>query len=186
MGNVFIWSAVLFGVVIGWIVAFFMRNFKVHTTKVLSKTIGVFLGGTGFTALSFIEDTSVGVYAIMFYLLGVAIGFFAFWLYQLVVSFCFKARFVSSWEQYTLFSSCSIPQEKQQYYSSLGKRCDVINSAYKQLMNKDISELEFAEFTAMYGLTEEELSFLICESNSYLLLDDDILSYIASKKLFKK
>ena len=108
MDNIFIWSPIIFGAAIGWLIVYFTRRFSDFTAGSLIKVASVSIGGTGFCSLTFIDSAEIGSRVIMFYLLGIGIGFFAHWIYQVVISFSLKDKFYNHRDLYDAFSGCSV------------------------------------------------------------------------------
>ncbi len=69
MNNVEALGAVSLGVVIGWLVSYFVRRFKKFNPQILASTIPIFIGGG---VIKFLQDNSS---AIWFYPIGLLIGF---------------------------------------------------------------------------------------------------------------
>ena len=173
----------MFGSVIGWIVTYYMRRFRDFSPWSLVKTVSVFVGGVGFTSLTFLTGCSIGVMSIMYYFLGTAVGFFFHWIYQLVVSFSFKAKFSNAWEQYALFSSCSLSNEDQEAISQLGIKATMINDGFEQLTNKMINEKEFQNLCRCMALTKSDLGRL--QTDEYIggILNAQVVAYMEAQGL---
>ena len=180
MDKLFIWSPMLFGAVIGWIVVYFMRHLKEHSHEALKTIASIFISGVGLTSLTFIVDLDMGVEIILFYLLGIVIGFFLHWLYQLVVSFFFKAKFSDALDQYLLFSSCSLTLSNRDRISKIGNKSDKINSGFQLMKNNLITEEEFLNIYRANIITAEEYEIL--ESEGLTILDVEVLTFIEVEK----
>lgn len=112
MEKILIWSPLLFGVMIGWLSVYFIRKYKAHDANILWKTAGVFLTGAGIDSLSFVLGLEIGALCILYYMLGCAIGFFAHWIYQFVISIIARKNGVSI-KDYLLLSSCNLSEEEE-------------------------------------------------------------------------
>lgn len=181
MSGIYIWAPLMFGAMIGWIVTYYMRKYRDFSPRSLARTAGVFIGGVGFTSLSFFTGKDVGVISIMYYFLGSAVGFFLHWIYQLVVSFCFKAKFSSAWDQYALVSSCSLSLEEQESIRELGVKATLINEGFEQLSNKMIDENEFQNLCKRVSLTKAD--FMRMQNDEYIggILMPKAIAYIEAK-----
>lgn len=183
ISGIYIWAPLMFGAMIGWIVTYYMRKYRDFSYRSLLKTVGVFTGGAGFTSLSFLTGNEIGVTSIMYYFLGSSVGFFLHWIYQLVVSFCFKAKFANSWDQYALVSSCSLSLEEQETIRQLGIKATMINEGFQQLTNKMIDENEFQNLCRRVSLTKSD--FMRMQTDEYIggILEPKAIVYIEAKGL---
>jgi len=181
MDKLFIWPPMLFGAVIGWIVVYFIRQFKEYSHKTLFRTASVFIGGVGLTSVTFFANTIAGVTALMFYFVGIAIGFFLHWIYQLVVSFFFNSKFNNALDQYLLFSSCSLTTSERDYIRKIAEKAEKINYGFKMIKDKLISEKEFLSLYKQNFISETEYKML--ESECLSILDNEVITYIEVKKL---
>lgn len=112
MDKIIIWAPLMFGAMIGWLSVYFIRKYKKYDTTVLWKTAGMFLAGVGLDSLGFLISSEYGVSCILCYMLGCAIGFFAHWFFQFVISIISrKGR--KSLQDYDLLSSCNLTDEER-------------------------------------------------------------------------
>ena len=74
INNIYIVAPIVFGLVIGWIVFYFIRQYKEYNVTNLKQTASAFIGGAGFCSLPFFADASIGSISIMCYLLGCGLG----------------------------------------------------------------------------------------------------------------
>ena len=183
ISGIYIWAPLMFGAMIGWIVTYYMRKYRDFSPWSLVKTAGVFIGGVGFASLSFFTGNEIGVISIMCYFLGSAVGFFLHWIYQLVVSICFKSKFSSAWDQYLLVSSCSLSAEDQETIRQLGIKATLINEGFEQLTNKMIDENEFQCLCKKVSLTKSD--FVRMQNDEYIggILEPKAIAYIEAKGL---
>lgn len=98
----------LFGSVIGWLVVYFVRKYKEYSPKVLRDAALLFLGGVCLESLMALLDKDLCIVALMAYIIGVAIGFFIHWIYQLAIAKITVPKFMDSRSKYNLFSGCSL------------------------------------------------------------------------------
>ncbi len=183
MDNIFIWAPIIFGAAIGWLIVYFTRKFSDFTADSLMKVAGVSIGGTGFCSLTFIESTEIGSKVIMFYLLGIGIGFFVHWIYQIIISLSLKDKFYNHRDLYDLFSGCSIKSEEDPEGFRLHRKAEKIVTCYKQWDKGRITEDEFKTFVKDSGITKAEFESMIDEDREYLLLDDETIIVIKAKGL---
>lgn len=182
--NIMIWAPILFGAVIGWMVAFFIRKYRTHSDNSLSNTAIVFGSGCIFSGLSFFYDKPTGTLVMLYYALGCAIGFFAFWIFQLIVSFAFKSKFTRTFDLYSLFSSCNVEMsEAIQKYSKLEQKAKLLKTGYKQLAAGKTTHEEFEQLIKQIKFTADEWDELLSLDGDYILLSDEIIAYIQAKGL---
>lgn len=112
MDKIIIWAPLMFGAMIGWLSVYFIRKYKKYDTTVLWKTAGMFLAGVGLDSLGFIISSEYGVCCILYYMLGCAIGFFAHWLFQFIISII-SGNGRKSLQDYDLLSSCNLTEEER-------------------------------------------------------------------------
>ena len=101
----------LFGSVIGWLVVYFVRKYKEYTPKVLRDTALLFLGGVCLESLLGLMYKNLFIVALMAYIIGVAVGFFIHWIYQLIIAKITAPKFMDPRSKYNLFSGCSLPDD---------------------------------------------------------------------------
>lgn len=121
--DVFIVAPLIFGVVIGWIPFYFIRSYKEYTAQNLLKTVSVFVAGGGMCAISLYLSPDIVSIALMYYILGCAVGFILQLIYQFIISMLFYHKFCRTWDQYLILSSCSVPIEDREFI-----RCNGINA----------------------------------------------------------
>lgn len=112
MERIIIWAPLMFGAMIGWLSVYFIRKYKKYDTTVLWKTAGMFLTGVGLDSLGFVISSEYGVSCILCYMLGCAIGFFAHWLFQFIISII-SGNGRKSLQDYDLLSSCNLTEEER-------------------------------------------------------------------------
>lgn len=112
MEKIIIWAPLMFGAMIGWLSVYFIRKYKKYDTTVLWKTAGMFLAGVGLDSLGFVISSEYGVSCILCYMLGCAIGFFAHWFFQFVISII-SSKGRKSLQDYDLLSSCNLTDEER-------------------------------------------------------------------------
>ena len=112
MEKIVIWAPLMFGAMIGWLSVYFIRKYKKYNTNVLWKTAGMFLAGVGLDSLGFIISSEYGVCCILCYMLGCAIGFFAHWFFQFIISII-SGNGRKSLQDYDLLSSCNLMEEER-------------------------------------------------------------------------
>ena len=104
-------AMLLFGSVIGWLVVYFVRKYKEHGPKVLWDTALLFLGGVGLDSLLFFMDKRLSLVALMAYIIGVAVSFFAHWIYQFMVAKSMAPKFMDARSKYDLFAGCNLSED---------------------------------------------------------------------------
>lgn len=177
-------APISFGMIIGWIVFYFIRLYKDYNVHNLIETASVFVGGVGLCSLSFFAGTYIGSISFMYYLLGCALGCFFHFIYQFIISLCFQNKFCRTWDKYTLLSSCNIPIKKQDYIRSIGIKAERLEECFKLLIEGKITDNEFVEFIKNSSITKSEYNE-ICQVEIYFILSDKALVYIKAKGLEK-
>lgn len=76
----------LIGSVIGWMVFYFIRRYRKFTPSMLVASIASILGGDGISSLATIGERFGNRDFHLWYFLGVAVGFFLYGLYILLVA----------------------------------------------------------------------------------------------------
>ena len=86
-------APIIFGIVIGWMVFYFIRQYKEYNVANLKGTASIFIGGAGFCSLPFLADVAIGSTSIMCYLFGCGLGCILHLVYQFIISICFQSKF---------------------------------------------------------------------------------------------
>lgn len=146
MNDIFIWSPILFGSVIGWLIVYFTRRLSDFTANSLLKVAGVSVGGTGFCSLTFFESTQIGSIVIMYYLLGIGIGFFAHWIYQICISVCLRKKFYNHRVLYDALSGCNVRSKDDVDGFKLHRKAEKLIICFKQWDSGKISEEEMINY----------------------------------------
>lgn len=76
MGSITTWAPLAFGIMMGWISAYYIRKDREYEYKDFWKIAGVFLAGVGLSSWEFIISLELGVHCILHYMLGHPLGFF--------------------------------------------------------------------------------------------------------------
>ena len=95
------------GIVVGWMLYYFMRMYRLFSPKTLVATLTAIAGGP---VLTFLEKlTSGGAVPVnigLFYFFGVAIGFFGYAIYAGVISLMFVFGKIKSRPKYNIAIGC--------------------------------------------------------------------------------
>lgn len=183
MNDIFIWSPVLFGAVIGWLIVYFTRRLSDFTANSLLKVAVVSVGGTGFCSLTFFESTQTGSIVIMYYLLGIGIGFFTHWIYQICISVCLRKKFYNHRELYDALSGCNVRSKDDVDGFKLHRKAEKLIICFEQWNNGKISEEEMVNYFKESDISKSEFDSMIDENREELLLDDITLTTIKAKKM---
>lgn len=173
----------LFGSVIGWLVVYFVRKYKEYTPKVLRDTALLFLGGVCLESLLGLMYKNLFIVALMAYIIGVAVGFFIHWIYQLIIAKITAPKFMDPRSKYNLFSGCSLPDESKNKTSHTAYMLECINKGYGQLCHGLISEEEFKNLIRNTGLSKEMFEDLTGGYWGDMYLSPDLTAYIKAKGL---
>lgn len=79
-------APLLIGAVVGWLIFYFIRRYPRFTPAMLAATIAAILGGDGISSLATMGERFGNRDFHLWYLLGVAGGFFLYGLYVLLVA----------------------------------------------------------------------------------------------------
>ena len=183
MDSIYIWAPIIFGATIGWLIVYFTRKLSDFTADSLYKVASVSIGGTGFCSLTFIESNEIGSKVIMYYLLGIGVGFFLHWFYQIIILFSLRKRFFDHRQLYDLLSGCNMPSKQDESNFKLHRKSEKLIICYQQWDKGKISEEEFIDYLKSSDISKEEFSLMIDENNDVLLLDDKTIITIKAKKL---
>lgn len=74
------------GAVVGWLIFYFIRRYNKFTPSMLVATIAAILGGDGISSLALMGERFGSRDFHLWYLAGVAAGFFVYGIYVLLVS----------------------------------------------------------------------------------------------------
>lgn len=173
----------LFGSVIGWLVVYFVRKYKEYTPKVLRDTALLFLGGVCLESLLGLMYKNLFIVALMAYIIGVAVGFFIHWIYQLIIAKITAPKFMDPRSKYNLFLGCSLPDESKNKTSHTAYMLECINKGYGQLCHGLIFEEEFKNLIRNTGLSKEMFEDLTGGYWGDMYLFPDLTAYIKAKGL---
>ena len=79
-------SPFLIGSVVGWIIFYFIRRYPKFTPSMLVATIAAILGGDGISSLATMGERFGNRDFHLWYLAGVAVGFFMYAVYVLLIA----------------------------------------------------------------------------------------------------
>lgn len=181
MGNIFIWAPLVFGLAVGWLTVYFVRQYKEYNEKNLKVTAGVFIAGTGFCSLSFFAGGHEGVICILWYLLGTGIGFFLHWIYQIIISFHLGKKLFNHRGRYSILTSCNMANEEEDSNYSLTRKAEKLNKCYNNWAKKIISDDEFVNYIQSSDISLAEYKQMKDEDATFMLLDDNIITTIEAK-----
>lgn len=79
-------APLLIGAVVGWMIFYFIRRYKKFTPSMLVATIAAILGGDGISSLATMGERFGNRDFHLWYLAGVAVGFFLYAIYVLLIA----------------------------------------------------------------------------------------------------
>ena len=145
----------LFGSVIGWLVVYFVRKYKVYTPKVFRDTALLFLGGVCLETLLAFMDKNLWLIALMAYVIGTAAGFYIHWIYQLIIAKITAPKFMDPRSKYNLFSGCNLPAEEKDRNLHIVYLLECIGKGYEQLHRGVLGRyVYFSRFSCLYSSQE--------------------------------
>lgn len=177
-------SVFLLGAVIGWLVVYFVRKYKVHNPKGLRETIVLFLGGGCMDLLLSLIDKQIAIYAFSAYIVGFAVAFFLHWIYQFIVVKITAPKFMDPRSKYELFSGCSLSDTEKNARSMVCYQLEVVNQGFLQLSKKLITEDEFITLVKKSGLTRQAFEELTTDPMGDMFLSPALTAYIEAKNVF--
>lgn len=177
-------SVFLFGAVIGWLVVYFVRQYKDYNSKALRDSLLLFLGGGCMELLLTLIDKQAALYAFAAYLIGLAIAFFLHWIYQLIVAKITAPKFMDPRSKYELFSGCSLSDTEKDARAMVGYQLEMVNQGFQQLCEKLITEDEFITLVKKSGLTRQAFEDLTSHPMGDMFLSPALTAYIRAKNVF--
>lgn len=177
-------SVFLFGAVIGWLVAYFVRQYKDYNSKALRDSMGLFLGGGCLNLLLSLIDKQAALYAFAAYLIGIAVAFFLHWIYQLIVVKITAPKFMDPRSKYELFSGCSLSDKEKDARVMVGYQLGIVNQGFLQLSEKLITEDEFIALVKKSGLTRQVFEELTNHPLGDMILSSALTAYMKAKNVF--
>ena len=177
-------SVFLFGAVIGWLVVYFVRQYKDYNPKALRGSLLLFLGGGCMELLLTLIDKQAALYAFAAYLIGLAIAFFLHWIYQLIVAKITAPKFMDPRSKYELFSGCSLSDKEKDARAMVGYQLEIVNQGFQQLCEKLITEDEFITLVKKSGLTRLTFEDLTSHPMGDMFLSPALTAYMRAKKVF--
>jgi len=188
MNTLYCLSPLMFGIIIGILIFYFVRQYKKYTAKQLSLTISILLSGSGIPFLIFILGNTIGSKAIIFYMLGIPIGFLIYFIYLIVLAFIYKKDFIDPHQKYNMFASCNLSNEEYEYGYLLYKKADKLNRSYKLWSKNKLSDKEFIDFIAQSSISKQEYKDMSDKNKIITFLEDELVMIIDAKhwgKYFK-
>lgn len=176
-------SLFLFGSVIGWLIVYFIRKYKVYNPKALRDTVFLFLGGACFDYLFVFLDRQLCIVAISAYIIGLAAGFFIHWIYLFFVVKLTAPKFLDPISKYELFSGCNISKESKDELSKTAYHLECISKSFEQLQRGLITEEDFKKLVKSTGLTIDLIENLTHDFWGEMFLASDMAAYIRAKGL---
>ena len=177
-------SLFLFGAAVGWLIVYFVRKYKDHTTKGLRETIVLFLGGGCMDLLLSLIDKQVALYAFNAYIIGFVVAFFLHWIYQFIVAKITAPQFMDPRSKYELFSGCSLSDTEKDARAMVGYQLEIVNQGFLQLSKKLITEDEFIVLVKKSGLTRQTFEDLTTNLIGDMFLSPALTAYIRAKNVF--
>ena len=177
-------SVFLFGAVIGWLVVYFVRQYKDYNPKALRDSMVLFLGGGCMDLLLSLIDKQAALYAFAAYLIGIAVAFFFHWIYQLIVAKITAPKFMDPRSKYELFSGCSLSDKEKDARAMVGYQLEIVNQGFLQLSEKLITEDEFIALVKKSGLTRQVFEELTNHPLGDMFLSPALTAYMIAKNIF--
>lgn len=177
-------SVFLFGAVIGWLVVYFVRQYKDYNPKALRDSMVLFLGGGCLDLLLSLIDKQAALYAFAAYLIGIAVAFFLHWIYQLIVAKITAPKFMDPRSKYELFSGCSLSDKEKDARAMVGYQLEIVNQGFLQLSEKLITEDEFIALVKKSGLTRQVFEELTNHPLGDMFLSSALTAYMKAKNIF--
>ncbi len=174
-------APIIFGIVIGWMVFYFIRQYKEYNVANLKGTASVFIGGAGFCSLPFLADVAIGSTSIMCYLFGCGLGCILHLVYQFIISICFQSKFNRTFDRYIIMSSCSIPIKEREYIKYNGINATRLEECFSLLQKGKISENEFVDFVKKCPITKSDFDYMCKVDGECFFLSDGVIAYIDAK-----
>lgn len=177
-------SVFLFGAVIGWLVVYFVRQYKDYNPKALRDSMVLFLGGGCLDLLLSLIDKQAALYAFAAYLIGIAVAFFLHWIYQLIVVKITAPKFMDPRSRYELFSGCNLSDKEKDARAMVGYQLGIVNQGFLQLGEKLITEDEFIALVKKSGLTRQVFEELTNHPLGDMFLSSALTAYMKAKNIF--
>ena len=177
-------SLFLFGATVGWLIVYFVRQYKEHNPKGLRETIVLFLGGGCMELLLSLIDNQVALYAFIAYIIGFATAFFLHWIYQFIVAKITAPKFMDPRSKYELFSGCNLSDTEKDARSLVCYQLEIVNQGFQQLCEKLITEDEFITLVKKSGLTRQAFEDLTSHPMGDMFLSPALTAYIRAKNVF--
>ena len=174
-------APIIFGIVIGWMVFYFIRQYKEYNASNLKGTASVFIGGAGFCSLPFLADVAIGSTSIMCYLFGCGLGCILHLVYQFIISICFQSKFNRTFDRYIIMSSCSIPIKEREYIKYNGINATRLEECFSLLQKGKINENEFVDFVKKCPITKSDFDYMCNVDGECFFLSDGVIAYIDAK-----
>lgn len=93
-------APLLVGAVVGWLIFYFIRRYNKFTPAMLVATIAAILGGDGISSLATMGERFGNRDFHLWYILGVAAGFFLYGIYVLLVAIFHNRGRISDKEKF--------------------------------------------------------------------------------------
>ena len=174
-------APIIFGLVIGWMVFYFIRQYKEYNVANLKGTASIFIGGAGFCSLPFLADVAIGSTSIMCYLFGCGLGCILHLVYQFIISICFQSKFNRTFDRYIIMSSCSIPIKEREYIKYNGINATRLEVCFSLLQKWKINEIEFVDFVKKCPITKSDFDYMCKVDGECFFLSDGVIAYIDAK-----
>ena len=174
-------APIIFGLVIGWMVFYFIRQYKEYNVANLKGTASIFIGGAGFCSLPFLADVAIGSTSIMCYLFGCGLGCILHLVYQFIISICFQSKFNRTFDSYIIMSSCSIPIKEREYIKYNGINATRLEECFSLLQKGKINENEFVDFVKKCPITKSDFDYMCKVDGECFFLSDGVIAYIDAK-----
>jgi hypothetical protein len=95
------------GMVVGWMLYFFMRMYRLFSPKTLAATLTALAGGPVLNLLEkFTNNDNAATHVGLYYFVGVAIGFFAYAIYAGVLSIMFALGKIKNRPKFEIAIGC--------------------------------------------------------------------------------
>lgn len=182
MESLVIFSPLLFGMVIGWIIFYFVRKYEKFNAAQLAQTTGVLIGGDVLIFLGFILSKTGNNTFHLWYILGLSCGFILHLIYQGIISMIYTKKFFNHRTNYHLMAGCNISEKEKEECYQLSRKAVKLNTCFNNWQKNKITEEEFITYLKTSNISQDEYNRMIDENQIELYLDDNVYTTIQAKQ----
>jgi len=182
MESLFVLSPLLFGMVIGWLIFYFVRQYEKFNASQLAQTAGVLIGGDVLIFLGFILSKTGNNTFHLWYILGVSFGFAFHLIYQWIVSMIYTKKFFNYRMRYQLMAGCNISEKEKEEYYLLSRKAVKLNTCFNNWQKNKITEEEFITYLRTSNISQDDYCRMTDENQIEIYLDDDVCTTIQAKE----